>query len=1198
MRIAKYLVLIYGLFNAGVQVLLFREYLSACGGHDMGAGLFLATSFLWLAVGVGVAVRAGRSIGADLSLLLCLPVSCLQCGLILAAGRVLAAPPSVIPPLHQLLGWSLLITAPLSVLAGTFVSAPGLWLGPDRRPAPSACAIAAAGGCIGGLVTAFLLRQGVPGASIFMVLAVILCGAAVGFAFMVPPQPQSRARRAVAVCGLLAVGAALALRADAVLTAAIQGMKWQGAGLTGTPAGAFATSQGEYLYGRQGDQWVVVRDGRIVERIGDAQQAGRVAAMVLAHNYKAQRVAVIGEGLSVCGALLKSPQVASVEWFSPDPQYLSALPAHLPEAWQIRDERLHVRSGDVRQQLGAASESYDIVIVNLPAGINATLHRYVSAEFFAQVEKALTPAGFVAVGIPNDARAASVPAGYLGAWLQTTLSSLFAQTIVVPNDRLFFLAAKYPLLSISPTTLAACFSLVENAGQILPPEEVESIYQPERMAAVMSSYDAVPLPAAELLNRDRTPSYPLCHLLLSADRSGLFLLAPLRVFLRGGPILAIVAAVVLGLVRAVYALRTAPRALRPTALDQGDNLRADVRWIAGSVSAVGLGLLLVIMGAAATQGVTWLSCFAWGLSLFAGGGALGSYAVGKVFSGSDGPGLRRLRLYLHALLGCIVLQGLTLIGAGLGIVRLGADVLPVLAIVDGLLCGAALTLASRVLALCRTGTDAPAESALAAGLIGAALGAGLTSVLAVPVAGAQATLYVAAAWAVALVALVGVAYFEASRPGARCVPHRWLSPVAYGLFGVAVCLLAGAHIVRAIERSALPASDSMYISQWVEGRRTVTKKVLPAGSSKELAYQEVREGTRLKGYIFRSDDLTGTVYGYGGPMSTIVFAEPNGTLIDFRLTRSYETPRYMVRIRDWMARLKGKAVFGPTPLAGVNAVSGATYSSRAILTLLRNSGRQFAALVLAQEQVTAPAAVSWTARIDWHSVAWGAAVPLAFAAIYHGRRWSRMLALAYVAAVSGWWLNRQFSTDHVLRLLDGENVLGGSLGSLALLIGVPVLIALVGDIYCGYLCPFGALQELLGLLVPARLKPQLSRRAMVVGRYVKYAVLFALVVGFVAGADKRVLGLDPLLLFFNRQAWLDKPATAAPLVLGLVVLAAGLFVTRLWCRYLCPTGAFLSLFNLGGWLQRFLPAKKFGKCEFGLTGRDRLDCIHCDRCRH
>jgi len=33
-------------------------------------------------------------------------------------------------------------------------------------------------------------------------------------------------------------------------------------------------------------------------------------------------------------------------------------------------------------------------------------------------------------------------------------------------------------------------------------------------------------------------------------------------------------------------------------------------------------------------------------------------------------------------------------------------------------------------------------------------------------------------------------------------------------------------------------------------------------------------------------------------------------------------------------------------------------------------------------------------------------------------------------------------------------------------------------------------------------------------------------------------------------------------------------------------------------LRRFLPAQRFGKCVFGLSARDHLDCIYCDRCRY
>ena len=69
-------------------------------------------------------------------------------------------------------------------------------------------------------------------------------------------------------------------------------------------------------------------------------------------------------------------------------------------------------------------------------------------------------------------------------------------------------------------------------------------------------------------------------------------------------------------------------------------------------------------------------------------------------------------------------------------------------------------------------------------------------------------------------------------------------------------------------------------------------------------------------------------------------------------------------------------------------------------------------------------------------------------------------------------------------------------------------------------------------------------------------------------------------------------------LMAVAALVGSLFYTRFWCRYLCPAGAYLSLFNNVIILKRFLPAKRFGKCEFGLTGKDNLDCIYCDRCRY
>ena len=42
----------------------------------------------------------------------------------------------------------------------------------------------------------------------------------------------------------------------------------------------------------------------------------------------------------------------------------------------------------------------------------------------------------------------------------------------------------------------------------------------------------------------------------------------------------------------------------------------------------------------------------------------------------------------------------------------------------------------------------------------------------------------------------------------------------------------------------------------------------------------------------------------------------------------------------------------------------------------------------------------------------------------------------------------------------------------------------------------------------------------------------------------------------------------------------------------------MSLLNHVRLLRRWVPAPWLGRCEFGLTASDHLDCLSCDRCRH
>ncbi|MCP4453450.1 MAG: FMN-binding protein, partial [Planctomycetes bacterium] len=199
-----------------------------------------------------------------------------------------------------------------------------------------------------------------------------------------------------------------------------------------------------------------------------------------------------------------------------------------------------------------------------------------------------------------------------------------------------------------------------------------------------------------------------------------------------------------------------------------------------------------------------------------------------------------------------------------------------------------------------------------------------------------------------------VLYRTGHRPGALVKSSTPLTPLGYILFGIGLSLILMVHVIDLATRP--PPEDAplmQTVLEWTEGLKVTSKELAAQDDRPSVPYKEVRDDQGLAGYIFQTRNFTHTVYGYGGPIGLILFAAPDGTLIDFRFTQSYETRRYIRYIRGWLDALKGHQVFGATPLQNVHAVSGATLTTRAVLRLMRTAGQQFATEVLAQESLLA-----------------------------------------------------------------------------------------------------------------------------------------------------------------------------------------------------------------------------------------------------
>lgn len=134
--------------------------------------------------------------------------------------------------------------------------------------------------------------------------------------------------------------------------------------------------------------------------------------------------------------------------------------------------------------------------------------------------------------------------------------------------------------------------------------------------------------------------------------------------------------------------------------------------------------------------------------------------------------------------------------------------------------------------------------------------------------------------------------------------------------------------------------------------------------------------------------------------------------------------------------------------------------------------------------------------------------------------------------------------------------------SVILMYAVFLLTILFGPVFCGWICPFGTFQEFIGKigrkLFGKRYNNLLPKKVDRVLRYLRYIVLALVLYNTAVTAKLIFQNVDPYYALFNM--FTSEVAVTAYIILAVVVIAS-LFVERPFCKYVCPYGATLGLFN-------------------------------------
>ncbi|KPK75298.1 MAG: hypothetical protein AMJ79_11690 [Phycisphaerae bacterium SM23_30] len=362
---------------------------------------------------------------------------------------------------------------------------------------------------------------------------------------------------------------------------------------------------------------------------------------------------------------------------------------------------------------------------------------------------------------------------------------------------------------------------------------------------------------------------------------------------------------------------------------------------------------------------------------------------------------------------------------------------------------------------------------------------------------------------------------------------------------------------RRIDRVLALVALAAMIWVWILGGLRSEENLLPF--IEEVQPEAIRF-ERIEGETFAGWDqqvegeivcyvTTATADGYGGQLKVAVAISPQGRVQALTIVDHKETKSYLNRVlnQEFLETLEGKSYDEPFVLdQDVAAISGATYTSRALTESVRKAVRRVAlnqlALKLTAEYIP-------KTKFGVPEMVLLALYVISFVGLYNrfkykrAARWVSMLA---GLAVLGFWYNSPLTLAFVNKLLLGYWPEWQNHLYWYLLTGGVLLVLIVDNKnhYCDWFCPFGAAQECLGVIGGAGVHSLGVFRGL--GRWMPRLLAFSAIL---LALFFRNPGLSSYEVFGTLFSFLGSSYQFA--LLGLVMTVA-LFVKRPWCSYLCP----------------------------------------------
>ena len=313
---------------------------------------------------------------------------------------------------------------------------------------------------------------------------------------------------------------------------------------------------------------------------------------------------------------------------------------------------------------------------------------------------------------------------------------------------------------------------------------------------------------------------------------------------------------------------------------------------------------------------------------------------------------------------------------------------------------------------------------------------------------------------------------------------------------------------------------------------TVTKKV--------TIDRITEDGTQ----IINTTTLGKGITGYAGEVPLEVYIKDNKITKIVALPNK-ETPDFFEEASALFAKWQGleteKAI-----TAKVDAVSGATFSSKAIIANVR-AAAQYAAQTKQEQPNSNTFEWSWQYIAGLIVVLMGAIIPL-----FYKNKWMRRIQFVLNIVVLGLWCGTFISYSLIVSFLSHGTNWAISAVPLIMLI-TAFIYPLFGkkNYYCNHICPYGSLQELAG--IPYKRKWKMNKNTVKRLEQFRELLWTVLMMLMLSGIGFEWLNYEVF------SAFLLTTASWIVIAIAVVFLVLSVFVPRPYCRFICPTGTLFKV---------------------------------------